>query len=236
MGMVQDKLTLVVVALNARCHQSGSKEKNHYITNFLLIIAKTLVDDFGNFDMYRFVQPFKLEDLLNLALEEWNNNPQKTPVTKFQVEKRVNQAVKVLTENAVLLFDYFSIEIDSKSGHFLALPILLAEYIPQLEGLADFSLKLAENIDRYRRNELECLRSICRLTSEFYSLKRKFCTTDGKTSAVHNAALDWRWVVEHLLYPKFKNSNFSPDKNLVTDGILRKLTDLKDLYKVFERC
>lgn len=45
----------------------------------------------------------------------------------------------------------------------------------------------------------------------------------------------WKWKVEHLLYPAFKSSLCMP-KQFEDDGTILKIADLKELYKVFERC
>jgi len=68
----------------------------------------------------------------------------------------------------------------------------------------------------------------------FYALKLEFC--DGEfSSRVENARMDWRWLVESLLYPNFKISLIAGDE-MLEKMFVYKITDLKDLYKVFERC
>jgi len=46
---------------------------------------------------------------------------------------------------------------------------------------------------------------------------------------------DWKWVVEHVLFPAVK-ANLLPPKRWIDDGTILQIADLPDLYKVFERC
>ncbi len=46
---------------------------------------------------------------------------------------------------------------------------------------------------------------------------------------------DWRWTVEHVLYPAFK-STLLPPSTMADDASLLQIANLHDLYKVFERC
>lgn len=47
--------------------------------------------------------------------------------------------------------------------------------------------------------------------------------------------LPWRWTMEHVVLPCLRN-DFVPLKEMAEDGTVLQISDLKDLYKVFERC
>lgn len=46
---------------------------------------------------------------------------------------------------------------------------------------------------------------------------------------------DWKWAVEHRLYPAFK-AMFHPPSRLEREISIVEVADLHQLYKVFERC
>ena len=45
----------------------------------------------------------------------------------------------------------------------------------------------------------------------------------------------WRHIVETVLFPAFK-AKLLPPTSFLSDGTITQVADLKDLYKVFERC
>ena len=47
--------------------------------------------------------------------------------------------------------------------------------------------------------------------------------------------LPWQWTIEHVIFPAIKKDLIAP-KAMAEDGTVLQLTDVKDLYKVFERC
>ena len=47
--------------------------------------------------------------------------------------------------------------------------------------------------------------------------------------------LPWRWIVEHVLFPSFR-IDLVPSKTLADNGSILQIADLRELYKVFERC
>ena len=46
---------------------------------------------------------------------------------------------------------------------------------------------------------------------------------------------DWKWTVEHIIYPSIKQVLLPPSKT-ENDRSVIQLANLPDLYKVFERC
>ena len=64
-----------------------------------------------------------------------------------------------------MLDDYFSLEID-KNGQILGIPMLLEGYIPDLNQLPMFVLRVATNVDW--EEEEACFDTFCQELSNFY--------------------------------------------------------------------
>ena len=47
--------------------------------------------------------------------------------------------------------------------------------------------------------------------------------------------LPWQWIIEHIIFPSLR-CDFIPSCSMADDGSVLQISDLKDLYKVFERC
>ena len=45
----------------------------------------------------------------------------------------------------------------------------------------------------------------------------------------------WRWITEHVVIPALR-TELTATREMADDGTLLQLADLKDLYRVFERC
>lgn len=45
----------------------------------------------------------------------------------------------------------------------------------------------------------------------------------------------WRWIMEHVIFPALK-TDFIPQRKMAEDGTILQISDLHELYKVFERC
>lgn len=182
---------------------------------------------FANFGVYRLKEPCSLYDLTMVALEQkessWNCHKDK-PKSEL-----AGDVVDLLTSKSALLLDYFSLEI--KDGCLLSLPSILDEYVPQFEGLPLYILRLASEVNW--QSEIACFRSVCRETAKFYALKSQYCK-GVDYSAAGGPNYKWKWLVESFLYPTFK-AKLLPPASFASNGCFTKLTDLNDLYKVFER-
>lgn len=53
--------------------------------------------------------------------------------------------------------------------------------------------------------------------------------------ATEEKADDWKWTVEHVIYPTLKTS-FLPPRKFGDDKTIIQVANLPELYKVFERC
>ncbi|XP_062986076.1 DNA mismatch repair protein Mlh1 isoform X2 [Elgaria multicarinata webbii] len=106
-----------------------------------------LVYDFGNFGVLRLSEPAPLYDLAMLALENAESGWTEEDGPK---EGLAEYIVDFLTKKSEMLKDYFSLEID-EVGNLTGLPLLIDNYVPPLEGLPMFVLRLAtETVKRKR--------------------------------------------------------------------------------------
>uniref|UniRef100_A0A914RMA9 DNA mismatch repair protein Mlh1 C-terminal domain-containing protein n=1 Tax=Parascaris equorum TaxID=6256 RepID=A0A914RMA9_PAREQ len=121
-------------------------------------------------------------------------------------EEEAQKCVEFLVDNREMLNDYFCLRI-SPEGSLETLPSLIDGYVPQLEG-------------------------ICWALARFFCMSENFCDGDLSSGVVEDS-LPWRRIFSDLLYPALKN-NFIPPQSLSSH--IRRLADLQDLYKVFERC
>ncbi|KAJ8334573.1 hypothetical protein SKAU_G00402120 [Synaphobranchus kaupii] len=198
------------------------------------LFFQILMFDFGNFGVLRLSTPAPLYDLTMLALEMPENGWSEEDGPK---EGLANYIVDFLKKKAEMLEDYFSVEIDQE-GNLTGLPLLLDNYIPPMEGLPMFILRLATEVNW--DNEKDCFRDFSQECSTFYSIRKRY-TVEEAPGAQHSveepgsSGSSWRWNVEHLLFKAFRTL-FSPPKHFTEDGSVLQIANLPDLYKVFERC
>ncbi|CAL8085839.1 unnamed protein product [Calicophoron daubneyi] len=137
-----------------------------------------LVFNFANQGEMVFSEPAPIRELLALGrsqlLTAANSSVQNG--TDFD-----SNACATLSEHAAMLWDYFSIRIEKIGPNnepvLLGIPLLLNRYIPDLNRLPLYLIKLATEPDW--ANEYACLERICRLTAEFYAVTPKFtCGSD----------------------------------------------------------
>lgn len=158
-------------------------------------------------------------DLLTLAM------PSSTSDKRLLAKKYCD----LLMSKADMLWDYFSLHLID--GYVISIPWLFHKYSPQLEGLSSYLFRLATAVDW--QSEQQCFEDVCRETSKFYALKKQYCRGDKATGFA--SARDWKTVVETVLYPAMK-SKLLPPEIFDDSNMIMKLTDVHDLYKVFERC
>ncbi|KAL2082885.1 hypothetical protein ACEWY4_020658 [Coilia grayii] len=217
------------------------------------LFYQILIYDFGNFGVLRLSSPAPLYELAMLALDSEESGWSEDDGPKEGLAEFI---VDFLRKKAEMLGDYFSVEIDEE-GNLSGLPLLLDRYVPAMEGLPMFILRLATEVNW--ENEKDCFRDFSRECARFYSVRKEYTldsdsqpqleetgvaagTEAGTGSgagesaeAEAGAAPSWRWQVEHLLFKGFRTL-FSPPTHLSDDGTVLQIANLPDLYKVFERC
>lgn len=195
-----------------------------------------MLNDFGNIELLRLSTSAPLFELAMLALDQEESGWSEADGPKEVLARSV---ADLLTSKAEMLEDYFSMEID-KDGNLCALPFLLENYIPNLEGLPMYVLRLASEVEW--DSERECFETFCRETAAFYAF------LDGTSNPSHSKQdtenendnhgsekTSWKWTVEHVLYPALK-THLQPPKYFSEDTTILQIANLPDLYKVFERC
>ncbi|XP_015667223.1 DNA mismatch repair protein Mlh1 [Protobothrops mucrosquamatus] len=192
-----------------------------------------LIYDFGNFGILRLSEPAPLFDLAMLALENAESGWTEEDGSK---EGLAEYIVDFLSKKSEMLRDYFSLEIDE--GKLTGLPLLIDNYVPPLEGLPMFILRLATEINW--DEEKECFDSLSKECAMFYSIRKQYIMEDSDLTTQQveepgKSMRSWKWTVEHILYKAFR-SYLLPPTNFREDGNILQLANLLDLYKVFERC
>ncbi|XP_074614819.1 DNA mismatch repair protein Mlh1-like [Acropora palmata] len=187
---------------------------------------------FGNFDFLRLSEPAPIYELALLALDCEESGWTEADGPKDEL---ANYMVNLLKGKAAMLLDYFSFEVD-KEGCILTLPLLLDGFIPDLNGLPMFVLRLATEVEW--DSEEGCFHTFGQECSRFYAFKPDQCHVDEDThdiDAANPSNRSWQWKVEHVLFPAFRTGLVPPNR-FSEDGTLLQIANLPDLYKVFERC
>uniref|UniRef100_A0A8C6MMP2 DNA mismatch repair protein MLH1 n=1 Tax=Moschus moschiferus TaxID=68415 RepID=A0A8C6MMP2_MOSMO len=198
------------------------------------LFYQILIYDFANFGVLRLSEPAPLFDLAMLALDSPESGWTEEDGPK---EGLAEYIVEFLKKKAEMLADYFSLEIDEE-GNLVGLPLLIDNYVPPLEGLPIFILRLATEVNW--DEEKECFESLSKECAMFYSIRKQYVsaesTLSGQQSEVPGSSANpWKWTVEHVIYKSFR-SHLLPPKHFTEDGNILQLANLPDLYKVFERC
>ncbi|XP_064613647.1 LOW QUALITY PROTEIN: DNA mismatch repair protein Mlh1-like [Liolophura sinensis] len=219
-GCVSEDLALV---------QHGTKL--HLVNTSVLskeLFYQIMMYDFGNFGILRLSEPAPIYELSMLALDCEESGWVETDGPKEELSQYI---VDFLKSKAEMLQDYFSLEVD-ELGNLCTLPLLLDNYVPALEGLPMYVLRLATEVDW--ESEKACFESFARETSEFYCVKKSlFSAAHQKKSSEQSPG--WKWTVEHVIYPALRNT-LHPPKAFAEDATILQIANLHDLYKVFERC
>ncbi|XP_022168581.1 DNA mismatch repair protein Mlh1 [Myzus persicae] len=210
-------------------------DTNLYICNSNNVLQEMfyqiMMYEFGNFGVIQFSNALSIYELIMIALELSESGYQGSE--DKPKEELARDATEILTSRASMLNDYFSIEIDT-DANILSIPLLLEGFLPDLDGLPLYLLRLASEVDW--SSEKQCFLSFCRETARFYILHpwKQQCSDNDDIS---DAAPDrnWAWSLEHVLYPSLRKS-FQPPRHFLEDGTLLQIASLPDMYKVFERC
>jgi DNA mismatch repair protein MLH1 len=150
--------------------------------------------------------------------------------------------VDVFKQKGEMLEEYFSMKIDV-NGCLVSLPVLLDSFSPNLDKLPLFILRLATEVNW--QIEQECFEGIAKELSLFYEIKHDqfLLDSEGDEDDSHLSSgdsvllkrLPWRWIIEHVVFPAARR-DLIPPKSMADDGTILQIADLKELYKVFERC
>ncbi|XP_053681336.1 DNA mismatch repair protein Mlh1 [Anopheles nili] len=182
------------------------------------LFYQLLLFNFGNFERFTLSEPLELKRLAQLALTDPESGYTEEDGT---VEELTNCIVNILVKKAPLLREYFSLSI-RPDGFLESLPRLLDNYIPSVVFLPMYILRLATEVEW--DEEEDCFRTFSRETATFFA--RVALTKPEK---------EYRWELEHVIYPAIRNY-LIPPKEHSKNGCLLQLASLPELYRVFERC
>ncbi|EPZ36762.1 DNA mismatch repair protein Mlh1 domain-containing protein [Rozella allomycis CSF55] len=186
--------------------------KNYIIPDFLY---QSILFNFANFGVIQLQSPIKVEEILNLAFK----------VEEFEVFVISTYNLDIpaidIIGQARLLDEYFQLNVnDSK---LYTIPLVVANYIPPLSKIPKFMIDLCYSVDW--NNEKYCFKKISMLLKDLYS-------PEIKIDAAGEDHGNLKWQIEHAFLPSLKEKFYKPQ---VQDAHTI-VTDLHDLYKVFERC
>jgi DNA mismatch repair protein MLH1 len=139
-----------------------------------------------------------------------------------------------------MIDEYFSISL-TLEGRLGSIPMLLKGYTPNLDRLPHFLLCLGTRVNW--GEEKECFGSILRELAFFYA-PRSLDLENGRKVAEEGIEGEGedkeeerhaRWQLEHILFPSMrKYTNWKRDS--LSNGDLKQVANLPDLFRIFERC
>jgi DNA mismatch repair protein MLH1 len=196
--------------------------------------------DFGNFGTIKFTPPQAIRELLRMAANVEKLSIE-SPEDDFDVDALVDKIASQLIERREMLSEYFSFEI-TPTGELVTLPMLIKGYTPALAKLPRFLLRLGPEVDW--TDEKACFQSFLKELAEFYVPEQLPSTPGSEEEAANDETVGEEikirrrhvaWAVEHLFFPAFK-ARLVATKSLMEQKAVVEITDLKKLYRVFERC
>ena len=143
-------------------------------------------------------------------------------VTNIKID--VDQSLKLLSDFAPMLEDYFAITLLTKDDTLIikALPMLITSYEPYYGYLPVFLSRLVTEVSF--DDEKACLQGIARELARLYAYIPK--DTDEE---------EWKNRVQTVLYPQMKRQLILYD-SMWNRGSIQMMASTDRLYRVFERC
>ncbi|KAK9869246.1 hypothetical protein WA026_002996 [Henosepilachna vigintioctopunctata] len=184
------------------------------------LLYQFVIFNFKNLGCISFSESISIYELAKMSLDLPETGWTQEDGPKEELAQRV---VEVLVDNSAMLEEYFSMKIDT-DGNLCGLPMLLEMYVPDTSGLPMYIIRLATEVNW--ESEKECFHTFAKETARFYAkltLNSKFEKSD------------WKWIVEHVVYPGIKDY-FIPPKDFTNNAAILEIANLPNLYKVFERC
>ncbi|KAI8068681.1 histidine kinase-like ATPase [Gongronella butleri] len=222
-----------------------------YLVNFAAIseelFYQIILSEFNNFGTIQLSTPLPIRSCIRLALDaEAAQGP--LPPAMQDTDRVIDKIVEKLADFSEMLFDYFSISMTA-DNHLTTLPMLIRGYMPTLDKLPLFFLRLGTEVDW--EDEQQCLDGIARELAILYCAEpplppptsdqgaddRQDGPSDAENDAYKQQHAQYLHQVQHLVFPALKTGFVAP-KSIVQDGssLITKLASTADLYKIFERC
>ncbi|KAF8933840.1 DNA mismatch repair protein [Haplosporangium gracile] len=238
-GLIQNELALYLIN-----YEAISEE----------LFYQICLRDFSNFGFIRLSNPVSIKDMVRMALDDEQELMEKNEwPEELKPKDEIAQTVaNTLVARKAMLKEYFSICI-TDDGKLSAIPMMVRGYVPNLEKLSDFLWRLGSEIDW--TSEKACFQTLARELAIFYSTQSERVEDpfednhdeemqdensdepdhDKKTPQEIRDA-QFQHMISSLIFPAFKK-HFIPPKALIEKtGMVVQVAQVKDLYKVFERC
>ncbi|KAJ3286074.1 DNA mismatch repair protein [Borealophlyctis nickersoniae] len=226
------------------------------------LFYQLILKGFSNFGSIHLSQPAPIYDLVMIALdmedmESWGENMMSKEEIAEDTPRRLGshetqQCVALLVDRSEMLVEYFCFNI-SEAGEVLSLPLVLKGYLPNWNKLPLFLLKIASEVDW--DEEKRCFETFSRELAAFYAVEPPVepevdrsaadvptesaadpgSTSTDAASPLSKEAAEYRWMIEHVLFPAFQKHLVAP-QSMAENGTVLQLANLPDLYRVFERC
>ncbi|KAF9114980.1 DNA mismatch repair protein [Mortierella sp. AM989] len=231
-GLIQNDLALYLIN-----YEAASEE----------LFYQICLRDFSNFGFIRLSTPAPIKEMVLMALDDEQELMGKSEWPgELKPKEEIAETVKNhLIARKEMLREYFSICI-SDYGDLTAIPMMIKGYIPNLEKLPDLLWRLGSEIDWTA--EKACFQTVSRELAIFYRTQPERAEdplaieeddedldTSGKSPQdILNA--QFQRMVSSIIFPAFKKSFIPPKALIEKAGMVVQVAQVKDLYKVFERC
>lgn len=190
----------------------------------------------GNLALLTLSSPAPIVDLCVLALRdpraEWR------PADGAPAD--IGAAVaRLLTDKAEMLEEYVSLVI--QDGAIVALPQLVDGYVPPLNALPLFTLRLASHVQWDA--EEPCFDSLARLLASLFRVdqigeldeQQQPAAAAAGPEALAETGCSPAWTIQHLLLPSIRRT-YEPPAEQASDHTVVQVACTEQLYKIFERC
>lgn len=228
---ILEKHTFVGIADLQRCLSLIQYSTKLYLINHAALADELFyqlgVRQFGDFSRLKLEPPPILRDMIEIAVNA-ENFTEDSPLSKTQIIDRIED---ILMTRREMLAEYFSLTI-SESGLVECLPLLLRDYIPNLDNLPSFLMRLGPQVDW--TSEKECFESFLRELAYFYTPLPPLLRDPSESESHAEQLKAERWQIQHILFPAMRRYLVAPKSLLDRDVV--QIANLPDLYKVFERC
>ncbi|KAI8384686.1 putative DNA mismatch repair protein mlh1 [Radiomyces spectabilis] len=231
-GCVDDALALI------------QHERSLYLVNYAVaseeLFYQVVLNEFCNFGRLNLSEPVDIRASVLLAIEaeERKGNLPDQLRSADEIAKAISDT---MVSRAEMLEEYFCMTV-TEDGHLKSLPMLLRGYIPTMDKLPMFLLRLGTEVDW--ETERGCFETLARELAVFFCAEPplKVGETEEDETLYKEQHERYLWQVQHLIFPSFK-THFVASGRLGKSGdesgttkFITQLANLADLYKIFERC
>ncbi|KAI9243247.1 hypothetical protein BY458DRAFT_448401, partial [Sporodiniella umbellata] len=137
-------------------------------------------------------------------------------------EKIASKITHLLLSKAQMLEEYYSLKLSS-NGFLESLPMMIRNYIPPLDKLPLFLLRLGTEVDW--DEEKNCFKTFSKELALFYCADPLEANEEDQKNFLNQ--------VQHYIFPCFK-SHFIATTTMKNHVL--QVANLSDLYRIFERC